>query len=69
MTIPHNNITFVSKESTKHCLKCGCFMGDLICTEPNRKPDPNSIVQQRIYCANDECEELLESTNTKLSKK
>lgn len=44
-------------------------MGDLICTEPNRKPDPNSIVQQRIYCANDECEELLESTNTKLSKK
>ena len=69
MTIPHNNVTFVSKESTKHCLKCACFMGDLECTEPNRVKNEYSNVQIHRFCSNDKCPELLEDKNTKASKK
>ena len=63
INIPHKNTSFISKESTKHCLQCACFMGTLKCSEP-----VYSFNNYFHYCTDANCKKLLESPYTKTSK-
>ena len=61
MNLTHNSWQFISKESTQHCFKCACYMGELKCSQPDRKLEIE-------HCIGEECSKEYESPSTSISK-